>query len=411
MQIIAKKGVKIYRDFYIDLDIKPAFYPKEIKLPLEYQNETVDIKKSIGDCVNKYEVVAVTGDDIPVYSPVKGIVIDIIEGPDFGVSAAKRYAVIKTVEDESPAYPLWDTKAEYTKKELLDIIRKAGIINESFSEYLIRKINPATKYKKLIIDCIDEQPYDLSKTSVLINYRNEVIGGAKILATAFGIPETEILLMNNFCTSDIFKKGIEGVKLVKTGGKYPIFPETVQYAHDHRGLLVGIQSCRALYRAAYYGEAQASSVVTVWGNSVDKPANIEVLTGTLVKELLNHCGAYGILERVVGGGIMKGYAASAEWPLQRYDGCLTVMPLKKHHKTVDCINCGRCASVCPMNLAPYFMVRKSSKYGENIAKQMCAGMCIYCGACAYICPARIPLNEYIKDYNISLAGGELDEKS
>lgn len=407
MQIIAKKGVKIYRDFYIDMDIKPALTPKTVKLPLDKAGQHIDFKKTIGDSLLKYDVIAYIKNNIPVYSPVNGILKDITVGPQMGDVSGMQYAIIEADDSNTPTYPLWKTEAEYSKQDLLEIIKNAAIINESAEAFLINTINKATKYQKIIIDAVDEQPFDLSRTAVLKNYQNEVIGGAKILAKAFGINQMEVLLIKNFCTQSIFKNGIDGAKIVKVGGKYPLFTEILQYAHSSTGLLVGAQCCRAIYRATYFGEPQISNVVTVWGEGVDEPQNTEVIIGTPIKEIMEKSKARGILERVVAGGVMKGYVASPEWPLFGYNGVLTVMPLKKHSKTIECINCGRCAKVCPMKLAPNYILRSSHIPGENIAKQLSAGMCIFCGACSYICPSRLPLMAKIREYNTALVEGKL----
>ena len=62
-----------------------------------------------------------------------------------------------------------------------------------------------------------------------------------------------------------------------------------------------------------------------------------------------------------------------------------------------CINCGKCADVCPMKLMPmqtaFYTSAKdyeaADKYGGVLS-------CIECGACSYICPARRPLAQSIK---------------
>lgn len=407
MQIIAKKGVKIYRDFYIDMDIKPAFTPKTVKLPLVKKGEHIDYKKTIGDSVTKYEIIALNKYNIPIYSPVNGVLKEIAVGPQMGDVKGMQYAVIEVKDNNTPSYPLWKTEESYSKEQLLEVIKTAGIINESADSYLINTINRATKYKKLIIDAVDEQPFDLSRTAVLHNHLNEVIGGAKILADALGINQKEVLLIKNFCTEKFFKNSIDGAKIVKAGGKYPLYTEILHYAHSSTGLIVGAQCLRAVYRAAYFGEPQISNVVTIWGEGVDNPHNAEVIIGTPIKELMEKAKARGILERVVAGGVMKGYVASPEWPLFGYNGVLTAMPFKKHSKTIECINCGRCAKVCPMKLAPNYIMRSSHIPGESIAKQLTAGMCMYCGACSYVCPARLPLMAKIRECNDALVEGRL----
>ena len=36
MQIIAKKGVKLFRDFYVDMDVKPHFIPQNINTDMVF---------------------------------------------------------------------------------------------------------------------------------------------------------------------------------------------------------------------------------------------------------------------------------------------------------------------------------------------------------------------------------------
>lgn len=407
MQIVSKKGVRIYRDFYIDMKVNSNLTPNVLKIPISETAQSIQWLKTIGDSIEKYEIIAKIKSDIPIYSPVCGILTDIVTGPKLNNISGMQYAIIEVKSSNIPSYPLWKTEGEYSKSEILDIIKKSGIINEVSSDYLINTINTYTDYKKILIDCVDEQPYDLSKTAVVLNYQNEVLAGAKIIAKAFGIDKIELLIMKNFRTGEIFRKPIEDINVVKVKGKYPLYPEIIQYTHKNTGLRLGAQCCRAVYRATFFGEPQISNVITVWGDGVKYPQNLEVLFGTPVKDILDHCGANGIIERIVGGGVISGYIASPTWPVFNWNGAITVMSFKKHHKTIECINCGYCAKVCPMKLAPHYMMRPSQKFGEKIAKQLCAGMCVYCGSCSYICPSRLPITEKIREYNEMLAEGKI----
>lgn len=405
MQIIAKKGVKLFHDFYIDMAVKPYFTPKYVKIPLGFESENIELSKNVGDKVEKFDIIAYIKNGIPVYSSVSGKITEFLSNPTKEYAGSMKYAIIESDGKDMPTYPLWEVKSSYTKQELLEIIKKAAIINEPFCGNFIEFINPNTKYKKIIIDCVDAQPYDLSKTATFLNYQKEIIAGAEILADAFDIPDIQLLITKNFRTEEVIKNKIDNVDIVLVKGKYPAEPEIVQYAHKNTALRVGVQCLKAVYRAAFFGEPQISQIVTVWGEGVDQPANFEILSGTPVNFLLEKCSANGVLERVVAGGIMTGYVISTNSSLFRWDGALTVMPLKKHSKTYHCVNCGRCADVCPMKLAPYFILRNSNKTSEKIAKQLCVGMCIFCGACSYICPSRQPLSQKIREYNNFLYGG------
>src|SRR5699024_12703410 len=60
--------------------------------------------------------------------------------------------------------------------------------------------------------------------------------------------------------------------------------------------------------------------------------------------------------------------------------------------STNCINCGKCADVCPMKLMPMQTeFYTNAKEYENADKYGGVLSCIECGACTYICPARRPL--------------------
>ena len=56
-----------------------------------------------------------------------------------------------------------------------------------------------------------------------------------------------------------------------------------------------------------------------------------------------------------------------------------------------CINCARCASVCPMSLMPMKTDALILKDKVVEAKAYHPELCIECGCCAFVCPAKRPL--------------------
>ena len=62
-----------------------------------------------------------------------------------------------------------------------------------------------------------------------------------------------------------------------------------------------------------------------------------------------------------------------------------------------CLNCGKCADVCPMHLMPMNTAFYSAAGDfEAAAKYGHVASCIECGACEYICPAKRPLIQAIR---------------
>ncbi|NQT96869.1 MAG: 4Fe-4S binding protein, partial [Candidatus Marinimicrobia bacterium] len=63
---------------------------------------------------------------------------------------------------------------------------------------------------------------------------------------------------------------------------------------------------------------------------------------------------------------------------------------------LQCINCGKCVKVCPVNLE----VNLISRYAEFALFEQCADLdvnaCIECGLCAYYCPSGRALVQFIR---------------
>lgn len=57
-------------------------------------------------------------------------------------------------------------------------------------------------------------------------------------------------------------------------------------------------------------------------------------------------------------------------------------------KPSPCINCAKCADVCPMRLMPMYMDLYSRAGDLDSAVKYGLSSCIECGCCTYICPAK-----------------------
>lgn len=397
MHITAHKGVRIFREYYLPMPIQNTPLPQTAKIPVDFCTNAVQWLKKKGDLVQKFDELAILQSKIPVYSPFSGIFQGFTVGPKLSHNPAMQYAVIETREDAIPSSPLWDvSQLPGSRLELTELVRQAAISDELRHRYLLPLLTNQKDYQTLLIDAVDDEPYNLSRTAVLLQHWQEVLAGADIAAKALSIHSIQLLALKNFVTKPIFKAHTPGVQKIAMRGKYPAFPAIKLYSTKTKALRIGVQACLAIYRAALFGEPQLSHTVTVWGDGILSPCNLNVPNGTPISNLLTLCRADGALERVVAGGMMTGYTASVFYPLYNWDSSLTALLLKKHHAPGPCTNCGRCAIVCPIGLAPYYTLRNTTHKGEQRASRLCGEMCVHCGACSYICPARIPLEEHLQ---------------
>ena len=83
----------------------------------------------------------------------------------------------------------------------------------------------------------------------------------------------------------------------------------------------------------------------------------------------------------------------------------------RHVDEPTCIRCGKCITVCPMNLEPVFMYMYYSKGDfENMAKYHITD-CFECGSCSFNCPARMPLTHAFKTAKLMFQAKAAKEKA
>jgi len=81
--------------------------------------------------------------------------------------------------------------------------------------------------------------------------------------------------------------------------------------------------------------------------------------------------------------------------------CLTQAPkyldANTHGEERACINCGYCTRICPVDLAPNFIMK--ALLSEDIEDALSYGLldCSRCGLCAYTCPSKIELTKILSD--------------
>jgi len=161
----------------------------------------------------------------------------------------------------------------------------------------------------------------------------------------------------------------------------------------------------AVAEAIKIGLPLIKRVVTVTGEKIKNPANLEVKIGTSFKNLVNFCG--GILNENteggtyllrMGGPMMGLIQGTLDVPVIKGTTGILVTSAKdiKLDLSRPCIKCGRCVDICPMLLNPSSLGFYAET--ENWQEMNTLGVmnCIECGCCDYICPAKRSLAETFK---------------
>ena len=107
------------------------------------------------------------------------------------------------------------------------------------------------------------------------------------------------------------------------------------------------------------GRPLISRIITVTGNGINQPKNLEVRIGTLLEDVLNYCGGFkGNPGRIILGGPLTGSAQyRLDLPIMKGTSGILVQTEAETPKTAPsvCIRCGKCVDACPFNLLPNFL--------------------------------------------------------
>ena len=163
---------------------------------------------------------------------------------------------------------------------------------------------------------------------------------------------------------------------------------------------VGVQACRALYRAVRLGQPHTHALLTVAGNAVRHPQNVMVPFGTSVQEILHRCGVVEDPTYLIVGEIMTGVTSTTQ-DIPVLPGMTCVLAFTAEQVRLKapraCIGCGRCSRICHAGLLPFEIYRRYENMHYERLSSLAVGDCDGCGACSYVCPCGLELAAVVQE--------------
>ena len=175
---------------------------------------------------------------------------------------------------------------------------------------------------------------------------------------------------------------------------------------DVGALVENVSTAAAVAGRVLRGKALTHRIVSVTGGGVVNPKNLFVPIGTPISELIEFCGGLkSDANRILMGGPMMGFAVGTmDIPVTKGTSGITILTNREVKKSVEtnCVRCGRCVSVCPMNLIPTKLALASRAQNTDVLQMYHVAACIECGSCAFTCPASLPLVQLIRTGKIQV---------
>ena len=407
-----------------DKPIKKASLPEELIIPLsQHTGAPCEPAVEVGDRVEAGQKV---GDSeafvsAPVHASLSGTVREI--RPRLTFTGDRVESVVIDVDPKQQERELKPKRVseKVTEKEIIGALREAGVVGMGGAAFptAVKLSPPDDKpIDSIIINGCECEPYLTCDYRVMLERREELIGGAKLLLKVLGADKCYLSIEDNKPEAIKALKEVSDdprLEVVSVPTKYPQGSEkqliktllnrevpSGGLPFDVGALVQNVSTTVAIFEAVYYDKPLMERVVTVTGDNIKEPSNLLSKVGTPIYHLINECG--GLIDKrskVIMGGPMTGFAQPIlQVPIVKGSNGLLLFSssmVDEDQEFIACMRCGECVEDCPMRLYPS---KISTAYEEGRiedCEEWDALDCVECGVCSYVCPSRRPIVYHIKE--------------
>ena len=371
---------------------------------------------AVGDHVDVGQKIAEASGFIsaPVHSSISGTVVAIEDRPHATRGTCPSIVVENDFKDTihesvKPNKPL----EELTPAEIIEIVKNAGIVGmggAGFPTYV--KLNPGKPIDAVLVNACECEPLLTADHRMLLEFADDIIFGLQAEMKTVAAPKGIIVIEENKPDAIALLRektaGIEGIEVLEVATQYPQGGEKMlikramgrsvpsgKLPADVGACVSNVSTVKAIADAIKTGMPLIERITTVTGKYIANPGNFIVKIGTSAKELVEACGGVTAEDALIkAGGPMMGFPQSTlDTPIMK--GSNGIIAIENDEPEVqECIKCGRCVDVCPMELKPLYYAKL---VGDPAALKSYNIMdCMECRCCEYICSSKIPLVTLIK---------------
>ena len=417
-----------HREVTAATPIASAGIPPVLVLPLQQHiGEPAECQVKPGDYVYKGQCIAAAPGAVsaPVHASSSGTVTAVEKRPVPHPSGLPATCVVIATDGKDSCRQTQQSAVDYRHMEpasLCERIAQAGIVGLGGAGFPtpVKVCARRQHVELLLINAVECEPYISCDNRLLQERAAEVVEGVNILRHVVQPDSCIIAIEDNMAAAeqalraaldaanttgititrvpDLYPSGGER-QLIKilTGREAPSqgFPANIGIVCQNVGTVA------AVYNAVVKQQPLLSRIVTVTGEGVAQPQNLDTLLGTPVSHLIAKAGGYTEdIERLLIGGPMMGYTVHTDdIPVIKTTNCVLAvtreeMPAPPPEQ--PCIRCAKCTDVCPADLLPQQLYWYASSNNYDAAQDYDLFDCIECGCCAYVCPSHIPLVQYYR---------------
>lgn len=409
-----------------DAPVRVMPVPARLYLPLQqHLGGAARPTVLVGQKVSKGELLAeATGMvSAPLHAPTSGTVVAVTEVTAPHPSGLSLPAIILEADGADEWCELTACADPYalTPADIGRRVAAAGVVGLGGAAFPSAvKLGGALRAEvtTLVINGGECEPYLSCDDRLMRDAAAGIVDGIRLMLHATGAQVALVGIEDNkpeaIAAMQAAAAGFAAVQVRPVPARYPMGSEKqliqvltgIEVPADGRPADIGVivhnvATALAVRAAVREGKPLISRLVTVNGNCVAAPGNVEVRIGTLAEEVIAFAGGLkgdglGLARRIMGGPMMG--MQIPHWRVPVVKGSSGILALDAAEVAAaepdPCIRCGSCVKACPMGLLPLEMSARirNEAYGEAIDYGL--KDCIACGCCAYVCPSKIPLVQY-----------------
>ena len=352
----------------------------------------------------------------PVHSSVSGEVMAICDCPH-ATRGTCQAVVIKSDGLNTPDESIAPNKPldELTADEIIEIVKNAGIVGmggAGFPTYV--KLKPGKPIEAVLLNGCECEPMLTADHRLLLEFADDVIFGLQAMMKTVSAPKGIIVIEENKPDAIALLRekvaGLEGIEVLEVSTQYPQGGEKMLIKRalgrsvpsgclpaDVGAVVSNVSTVKAISDAIQKGMPLIERITTVTGKYIPKPGNFIVKVGTNMADLIDYCGGInGENVTVKAGGPIMGFPQSElNVPIMKGSNGVIAIDTDVSEPN-ECIKCGRCVDVCPMELKPLHYFKLVGVQDWQGCKDMNIMDCMECRCCEYICSSKLPLVTMIK---------------
>lgn len=349
-----------------------------------------------------------------IYSGVSGTVasVDTVHSSN-GSSVA---AVVITPDGQQTVDPAVKPPVVTDKASFIAAVQACGLVGLGGAGFPTAvKLSPKTPVDTLVINGAECEPYLTADTREMLEDGQTILSGVKAVMKYLEIKNCVIGIERNKpeCVSAMNQlfSGEQSVSVKVLPSRYPQGAEKVLIENttgrevpqgglpsDAGVIVMNVTTVSTIGKFLATGMPLVTKRLTVDGDAIKEPKNVEAIIGTPVRELLDFCGlkeGVTVAKLIMGGPMMGVALPSADEPILKQNNGILAFSEKMATLPAagPCIRCGRCIEACPMGLAPVQIAGAFSKKNAEELNKLCVDLCMLCGTCSFVCPAKRPVTQ------------------